>query len=65
MDKFPFIHSVLALTVSSPQSRGNCIGLSPYFGEDNEDDDDDHDNDDDDVSGVVDLGKDDELTKTE
>jgi hypothetical protein len=65
MDKFPFIHSVLALTVSSPRSRGNRIGLSPYFGEDDEDCDDDHENDDDDVLGVVYLGEDDELTKKE
>jgi hypothetical protein len=65
MEKFPFIHSVLALTVSSPRSRGNCIGLSPYFGEDDEDLDDDHENDDATIAGVVDLGKEDKLTKKE
>ena len=66
MDKFPFIHSVLALTVSSPQSRGNRVGLSPYFGEDDEDLDDNRENDDASDAGVVDLGKeDDKLTKKE
>ncbi len=65
MNKFPFIHSVLASTVSSPGPRRNCVGLSPYFGEEDEDSDDDHENDNDDVSGVVYLGKDDKLTKKE
>jgi hypothetical protein len=65
MDKFPFIHSVLALTVSSPQSRGNHVGLSPYFGEDNEDGNDDHENNNSDISDVVYLGKYEKLTKKE
>ncbi len=66
MDKFPFIQSVLALTVSSPRARGIGVSLSPYFGEDDEDLDDNNENDDASNAGVVDLGKeDDELTKKE
>ncbi len=64
IDKFPFIYSVLALTVSSPHSRGDCVELSSYFRED-DDNSEDNDNDSKDVSGVDESGDYDELTKKE
>ena len=31
VELFPFVHSVLAMTVSSPRVRGNQVGLSSFF----------------------------------
>ena len=31
VELFPFVHSVLAMTVSSPRARGNQVGLSSFF----------------------------------
>ncbi len=31
VELFPFVHSVLAMTVSSPRAHGNQVGLSSFF----------------------------------
>ena len=31
IDLFPFVHSVLAMTVSLPRARGNRVDVSSFF----------------------------------
>jgi hypothetical protein len=38
-DLFPFVHSVLAMTVSSPRARGNRVDVSSFFDDGNAEDD--------------------------
>jgi hypothetical protein len=39
VDLFPFVHSVLAMTVSSPRARGNLGDVSSFFDDGNAEDD--------------------------